>query len=269
MESADALARAAAALRALAVGDAMGRATELYDPAEIEDIYEEAITEFVEPVRLFDDEEWAAGETGQPTQIALEAATGASRADDEPAHADRIEQLPRAVTLGLMRPLTDVLATRWASGPSLAVAVAVSAAMEGHPAREALTVAARAAGAAGDERLGERIAQAGGIAQASGGRRPGAALREVFPPGSDAGMLVPFVLGLVYATQSARRAILEAINQGGHAPESAGIAGAICAAIVPISLPPAWAAEVERINEQQLDLTARRCLAARGAAAIE
>jgi ADP-ribosylglycohydrolase len=262
MTPTDASERVAAALRALAVGDAMGRATEHYEPAEIADIYEDAVTEFVEPVRLFDDEEWAAAETGLPTAAVIALAPPAR--GDEPGVADPIGRLPTGVALGLRRPLRDLLA-RPPEPPIAAMAAAVSAAVDGHPAREVLGLAAEGARAAGDAELAERIMQAGGIAQASGGRRAGAALRETFSPSGDARSVVPFILGVVYATQSARRAILEAVNQGGHAPETAAIAGAICGAIVPISLPPAWAAEVERVNNLDLAALAARYTAARAA----
>ncbi len=256
-------ARLVAAFQALAVGDAMGRATEAYEPAEIEEIYEDAIMEFVEPVRLFDDEQWAAAETGSPTEnaIAMALATTATSMN-EPSVVD-IVHLPRAVAIGAMRPLAAILAFPPANAGIAAVAAAVSAGIEGRPAHAALAASVQAAHAAGDGRLAAAIVEAGGIAQASGGRRAGVALRVRFSPAGDIGALTPFILGLVYATQSARRGILEAVNQGGHAPESAAITGAICAAVVPLSLPPAWAAEVERVNALDFTPIARRCVVAR------
>lgn len=265
MEPADILVRATAALRALAVGDAMGRATEHYDPAEIAEVYEDAITEFLEPVRLFDAEEWAAGEVGPPTRMVVALVPDG----DAPtirlyADAPVVDRLPAGVALGLLWPLGWVLSTPSRDAPVACIAAAMGAALDGHPAREVLGFGAQAARAAGDGTLAERIVEAAGIAQASGGRRPGGALREAFPPQGDAGALTPFILGLVYATQSARRAILEAVNQGGHAPEAAGIAGAVCAALAPSTLPGAWGAEVERLNDLDLQATARRYLAFRG-----
>jgi ADP-ribosylglycohydrolase len=101
------------------------------------------------------------------------------------------------------------------------------------------------------------------IAEESGGRQPGVALAELFPPAGGVDALVPFIFGIVYATQSARRAIVEALNQGGPAPVSAGIAGAICAAAVPGTLPRAWVAEVEQVNTLDLAGVARGYLDSR------
>jgi ADP-ribosylglycohydrolase len=262
MESADTLLRATAALRALAAGDAMGRATEYYTPAEIAEVYEDAVTDFLEPVRLFDEEAWEAAEVGPPTRLVLARAEAGDAAPAPPA--GDVAALPVAVARGLARSLEEVLAAGGESPPAVALAAAVSAAVEGHPARAVFGYAVEAARAAGDGDLAERILRAGGLAQASGGRWPGAALRDVFPPDGDAATVTAFTLGLVYATQSARRAILEAVNQGGHAPETAGISGAICAAIVPTSLPEAWGAAVERHNGLDLARAARRLVGARG-----
>ena len=267
MEPLDPLVRATAALRALAVGDAMGRATEYYDPAEITEVYEDLVTELFEPVRLFDEEEWAAGEIGPPTEQVIALSTeGESAAATSGPRGDTADALSAGVALGLARPLGAVLAGEASAAAVAAVAAAVGAAMEGYAGREVVGFASQAARVAGDDALAEAIMAAAGIAQASGGRHPGEALRAVFPPVGDAAAVTPFILGLVYGTQSARRAILEAVNQGGHAPETAGIAGAICAGISPTSLPEAWGADVERRNGLDLTAVAHRYLAARARA---
>ena len=267
MEPVDPLVRTTAALRALAVGDAMGRATEYYDPAEITEVYEDLVTEFLEPVRLFDEEEWAAGEIGPPTELVIAlSAEGEGAAASRDAGGDAVAALPAGVALGLARPLGALLAGEVAAAAVAAIAAAIGAALEGYTGREVVGLASQAARAAGDDALAERIIAAGGVAQASGGRHPGEALRTAFPPSGDDAAVTPFILGLVYGTQSARRAILEAVNQGGHAPETAGIAGAICAAIAPTSLPEAWGADVERRNGLDLAAVARRYLTARARA---
>ncbi|MER3419259.1 MAG: hypothetical protein C4290_01485, partial [Chloroflexota bacterium] len=62
-----------------------------------------------------------------------------------------------------------------------------------------------------------------------------------------------------------RRAIIDAVNQGGHAPETAAIAGAICAAAAPVTLPPSWWEVVERANpDLDLEQVARLFAALRG-----
>jgi ADP-ribosylglycohydrolase len=260
-------ARITAALRALAAGDAMGRATEHYRPAEIVDLYEDVVAEFLQPVRLFDDEPWQAGEIGPPTGMVLAQAPGGDGAAAFWSRdADAVERLPAALAPGLLWPLDRLLdGSEAPREPAQAcVAIALATALTGAQVSEVIGYSIRAAELAGDAVLAAGIGRATGLAQASGGRRTGEALAAEFPPSGDVRMIVPFILGLVYATQSARRAILEAVNQGGHAPETAGIAGAVCAAAAPASLPGAWGTEIERANDIDLEAQARRFVAARG-----
>ncbi len=263
MSQTETLTRIGAALRALVVGDALGRVTEHYTPEEILEVYEDIITDFVEPVRLFDEERWAAGEVGPPTAIVLEAAAhggvwpGATGAN--------VAHLPAGVAVGLARPLASLLHDVHGDGPLAAVAAGTAAAVDGYPFIEIVAAAARAARLAADDDLAEAILQAGGLGQASGGRLAGSVLRGRFPPDGDSRSVVPFVFGIVYALQSARRAIIDAVNQGGHAPETAAIAGAICAAAAPVTLPPSWWAVVERANpDLDLERAAQQFAALRG-----
>lgn len=226
-------ARALVVVQALAAGEAMGRATEHYRPDEIVEIYEDTVHDFVEPVRLFDDEEWLAGETGD-LLIAL---------------------LGDGPSVPFVPALRAVLSGRGAAGlPPLeaALAAALVAALDGSPLFQMPTRAAEAARAAGDPALAETILHAAGVAQASGGRRPGAALRAVVPPDGDPPTVLAFAIGVAYASVNARRAITEAVNQGGHAPTTAALAGALAAALAPTSLPGSWAALVEEVNDFSL-----------------
>ena len=248
--------RLTAALQALAVGDAMGRATEHYQPDEIIEVYDDVLRELVEPVRLADDEAWAQGEIGPPTARVLAALASLDAGDGE----QTIPAIAAAFPFSL---------TPDAAGDDLTIARAVlsaafEAAFNGLAAREALGAALRTATALGAEALAGDLTRAGGLAQASGGRRPGAALREAFPPDGPVGALIPFILALVYATQSARRALLDAVNEGGHAPETAGLAGALCAALLPASLPTSWVAEVEQVNDLDCAALAAETLARLG-----
>lgn len=227
--------RVLAVVQALAAGEAMGRITEHYRPEEIEEIYEDAVAEFLEPVRLFDDEPWAPAETGDLTAALL------GQGGDVPFAAGARAALRSEDSAGLP-PL------------EAALAAALSAALAGLPLFEIPARAAEAARRSGDPALAEAILQAVGLAQASGGRRPGQALRDAFPPDGDPETLLAFAVGVAYAAANARRAIPEAVNQGGHAPETAALAGALAAALAPPSVPRSWAAEVEAANG--LDLTA-------------
>lgn len=245
--------RLVAALRGLAVGEAMGRATEHYTAQEIIDVYEGPVTEFVEPVRAFDDEEWSAGEVGAFTRLVTALADAAVAPEvrwlEDAAETDRLAE---AVADGLRHSLDGLLAAPPRPAAHAAIAVGVAAACAGHTARDVLLYARTAVDDAGSAGLADAIGLAGRIAEESGGRQPGIVLTETFPPTAGVDALVPFIFGIVYGTQSARRAIVEAVNQGGPAPAAAAIAGAICAAAMPGTLPRAWAAEVEQIN--QLDL---------------
>lgn len=233
--------RVLAVIRALAAGEAMGRATEHYHPEEIEEIYEDAVVEFLEPVRLFDAEEWLAAETGE----LMAALIGAG--PDVP--------FVRGIRAALGRSPGTTLPPVEA-----ALAAALSTALAGSPLFELPASAAAAARGAGDSSLAEQIILAAGTAQASGGRRPGQALRGLFPPDGAPEMLLAFAIGLAYAAPNARRAILEAVNQGGHSPETAALAGALAAALAPTSVPRTWTADIERVNGFDLDQAARQLL---------
>lgn len=269
------LERTTAALRALAAGDAMGRATEHYRPDEIGEVYEEAITEFVEPVRLFDDEIWTAGEIGPPTEVVLAFTPQSEKADAGlPGIRAAVDRLPVALSIGLRYAVPDLpcapgsLPIAAGIEPSfLAVAAGITAAVDGFTIRDLIRHVMGKAEAIGDGTLVASLAEAVALAETSGGRNAGAILAAAFSPDGGVDALVPFIFGIVYATQSARRAIVEAVNQGGHAPQTAAIAGAICAAALPGTLPRAWGLEVERVNGLDLEAVARRYLAARMAAA--
>jgi ADP-ribosylglycohydrolase len=249
-------ARIVAALRALAAGDAMGRATEHYRPDEILDVYDGELEEFIEPVRLFDDEVWAPGETGAPTELVCALASLQAADIVWGEDATSVDRLPLALAAGLADAAITWLGAGTDAAAGTTLATAMQAALAGRAAHEVVALAEQAARAA-DARLAGAIREAVSVAQATGGRRPGEALRLRFSPDGESDQLTPFILGLVYATQSARRAILEAVNQGGHAPETAGIAGALCAAIAPGSLPETWGIAVESINGLHLDAVAR------------
>lgn len=261
----DLLARIVAALRGLAAGDAIGRATEHYQPDEIDEVYEDRITDFVTPVRLFDHQQWAEAETGPPTEIVLALAAGdaptAIRWHDD---ATAIDRLPVAVALGLSRPVGQAVAAAGEDAPLAAVAAAMAAALAGMSARVVVEQASAGALAAGGTLLAARILEAVGVAQGSGGRRAGLALYELFPADRDAEAATALICGLVYAAQSARRVIIEAVSLGGHAPTIAAIAGAICAAITPSSLPDAWGQRVEATNSIDLAAVAARYATRRG-----
>jgi hypothetical protein len=96
----DLISRIEAVLGAFAAGEAMGRATEEYAPDEIIEMYEDAVTDFVEPVRLFDDEVWAAGETGDGTTHVLNG-HGARALPSGVDEGTDIDLLPLGVALGL------------------------------------------------------------------------------------------------------------------------------------------------------------------------
>jgi ADP-ribosylglycohydrolase len=262
----DLISRIEAVLGAFASGDAMGRATEGYRPEEIAEVYEDAVAEFVEPVRLFDDEVWAEGEAGDATAHVVNG-HDPTALDARMTEYAGIDLLPLGVALGLQRRFDDP-ADVAGGAPVAAVAAGVSAALDEQSVSDVMRLAALAARGAGDDALAESIARAGGIAQASGGRRSGEALRGEFPPDGDARSVVAFVFGIVYATRSARRAIVESVNEGGHAPATAAIAGAICAALTPASLPRTWADTVGRINSHDFRAAAEAYALGRGTAHV-
>lgn len=262
--------RALAALRGLAAGDAMGAATEGYRPEEIADVYDAAVAELLEPVNLYPESEpdrgW--GQVGPVTRSALatvDLIAGGGILKDAGS-------LGWAVSLGIVLPDADPesaarAAARLAHGRGAAlgaaVAVAVAAGVNGLTARDAVAVAARAAGHAGDPTLAHGIIAAAGAGQGSGGREAGMVVGAEFPPGPTATEAVVFAFGVAFGTQSARRAIPQAVNQGGLASLTAGLAGAICGALIPATLVESWAGDVEAASGLDLEAVVDRLLAHR------
>ena len=235
--------RALAALQALAVGEAMGRITEHYQPAEIVEVYDDLLEDFIEPVRLFDDDPWQQAEVGALTTAVLSALLKRTVVTDD-AETRSLALLLAGVLNGGM-PVAE-------SGAEAAVGAMLAAAMQGVPISDALIAVLDACAPEPDLRSG--VSAAAGIAQSSGGRGVGDQLMERFSPHGGLEALLPFVIGVVYATQSARRAILEAVNHGGNAPLTAALAGLLAAALAPQTLPGAWVAEVAQAN--QIDFAA-------------
>jgi ADP-ribosylglycohydrolase len=264
--------RALAALRGLAVGDAMGAATEGYLPDEVIEVYEAPIVELVDPVNLYPEArpDRARGRVGPVTEGAIDA-VGVLSGRAEPVETPLVGW---AVALGIARAGADVepiltSARRFgkASSAVAAVAAAVAGGLAGYMMRDALSLAVRAAERAGGADLARRIVEAAGVAQASGGRGVGAAVAAVASPGPDVDDAVAFAFGVAFGAQSVRRALPQAVNQGGSASLTAGLAGALCGAVAPGSAVEAWIDEVESASNLDLRAVVERLLALRRARA--
>jgi ADP-ribosylglycohydrolase len=264
--------RALAALRGLAVGDAMGAATEGYLPDEVIEVYEAPIAELVDPVNLYPESrpDRMRGRVGPVTEGAVDAVGVLS------GRAEPVETPPAgwAVALGIAcagADLAPILASArrfGKAGPAVAaVAAAVAAGLAGYMMRDALSLAVRAAELAGDPALARRIVEAAGVAQASGGRGVGAAVAAVASPGPDVDDATAFAFGVAFGTQSVRRVLPQAVNQGGTASLTAGLAGALCAAVAPGSAVEAWIDEVESASNLDLRAVVERLLTLRRARA--
>lgn len=266
--------RAIAALRALAVGDAMGAATEGYRPEEIEEVYDARVMELVEPVNLYPesaaDRGYAAiGPVTRGALAAAEALAGRGATVEG-------EALGWAVAVGIATPVGEIeriveLARRFggeaAGAAGAAVAAGVAAGVGGYMARDAVGQAALAAERAGAARLAAAIARAAGIGQSSGGSAGGGAVgvqvAERYPPAGALESVVAFAVGVAFGAQSVRRAVPEAVNQGGEASLTAAIAGALCGGFAPGTAVEAWAREVEAVNGLDLAAVADGLLALR------
>jgi ADP-ribosylglycohydrolase len=271
MEAAEVHRRAVAVLRALAAGDAIGAAAEGYRPEEIIAVYDAPIGELLEPVNLYPESapDRARAAVGPVTRSALAAAdrlAGVSTADVD------ADAMGWAVALGIASPVDTlpamiadaaVLASGDAANAGTVVAAAISAGIGGYLARDAISFAALAAREAGAAGLADLIVRAAGLAQASGGRQAGAAVAAEVPPGPGCTLIAAFALGVAFGVQSVRRAILEAVNQGGAASHTAALAGAICASFAPATAVEAWADEVERVSGLHLGRVAGGLLALR------
>jgi ADP-ribosylglycohydrolase len=263
--------RAIGALRGLAVGDAMGAATEGYLPDEVEEVYDAPIAELVDPINLYPDaaEDRPRATAGSVTREALSLADAIIRNEPLPPAPDSIGW---AVPLGIISPVDDLERITTAvqsvsdvatAASAAAVAAAVAAGVSGYMARDAISLAIRAAEQAGSPEVARRIVQAAGEAQASGGRRVGEAVGATVPPGPSVADVTAFAFGIAFGAQSVRRAIPEAVNQGRRASLSAALAGALCGAIVPGSTVESWSDDVEEASEIDLTAIAGRLLEAR------
>ena len=253
METVEVRRRAVAVLRALAAGDAIGAAAEGYRPEEIIAVYDAPIGELLEPVNLYPESvpDRARAAVGPVTRSAIAAAERMAEASTADVDADA---LGWAVALGIAWP-ADAVPAMIAEARDLvgsdagiagaAVAAAISAGIGGYLARDTISLAVLAAREAGAAGLADLIVRAAGLAQASGGRQPGAAVAVEVPPGPGSTMIVAFALGVAFGAQSVRRAILEAANQGGTASHTAALTGALCASSAPATAVEAWADEVE------------------------
>jgi ADP-ribosylglycohydrolase len=263
--------RAIGALRGLAVGDAMGAATEGYLPDEIEEVYDAPIAELVDPINLYPDStaDRQQAIVGTVTREALDVAESLIRGESPLLAEDSIGW---AVPLGIIATVDDIESVvRSVSGVTdvvtaaagAAVAAAVAAGVSGYMVRDAISLAVRAAELAGSPDVARRIVLAAGEAQASGGRQAGAAVGASFPAGPGVVEVTAFAFGVAFGAQSVRRAIPEAVNQGRRASLSAALAGAICGAIVPGSTVETWSDQVEEASEIDLTSIAGRLLEAR------
>jgi ADP-ribosylglycohydrolase len=138
-----------------------------------------------------------------------------------------------------------------------AVAGAVSAALDGRPGTEVLTVALRASKEA--ERLrpsGEGAAVTRAIAEIHSdlARRGHLAVDDIaqqyFPNMPQ--YIVPLAIGLALVTRSARRTALIAANIGGDADSVASIGGAIAGALHPETVNEDWFRVVNAVNQNEL-----------------
>lgn len=271
MTNAEARRRASAALRGLAVGDALGAATEGYRPEEVENVYDAPITELTEPVNLYPESEpdRARAEVGPVTRAAI---AGGRRLLGAPGGLIDGDALGWAVPVGIItaagpvEPLVEA-ATAFATGEAraagAAVAAAVAAGIGGFMARDTVAQATLAAVVAGCPALAHAIIRATGIGQASGGRLVGAQIAAECPPGPGPAAAVAFAFGVAFGAQSVRRAMLEAVNQGGESSLTAALVGALCGSFAPATTVETWASEVETANGLNLDALAERLLARR------
>jgi ADP-ribosylglycohydrolase len=263
--------RAIGALRGLAVGDAMGAATEGYLPDEVEEVYEAPVAELVDPINLYPESvaDRQRAVIGDVTRAAIEAADALSRGERPHLAEDSIGW---AVPLGIISTVDDIesIVTTVADVTDVetaacgaAVAAAVAAGVSGYMARDAISLAVRAAELAGSPAVSQRIILAAGEAQASGGRQVGAAVGASYPAGPGIVDVTAFAFGDAFGAQSVRRAIPEAVNQGRRASLSAALAGAICGAIIPGSTVESWSDQVEEASDIDLTALAGRLLDAR------
>jgi ADP-ribosylglycohydrolase len=156
-----------------------------------------------------------------------------------------------------------------AVGAAAAVAGAVSAAIDGRPASEVLTVAIRASTEAESLRpCGEASTIAAAIQEIYSDLTTRKHLvvdelaNEYFPDKPQT--IVPLAISLALVTQSAQQTVLLAANIGGDSDSVASIGGAIAGALHPETVNQEWFEVVNLINKDDLldvatSLAALRC----------
>ncbi len=146
-----------------------------------------------------------------------------------------------------------------------AVAAAVSAAVEGWPAGyvmlQALQAAKLAEGYGNPDNLvpvAAQIQTAIDLAAEFTGSELWERVDSEIGWGFSANQAVPAALTAACTLLNAKEAILLAVNRGGDADAVAGIAGAVAAAINPLSLPRKWIETVKTVNGLDMDSLARQ-----------
>jgi len=145
--------------------------------------------------------------------------------------------------------------TRSALSAACAIAAAYSAALEGFDKRDLLEAAIEAASLGnqfGEDDLCPDVARRLQWVRKNVGKGK-SGLRKWLNPGFSAWEGATFALALVMLYDSARDAILAAVNEGGDADSIASMAGGIVAARNPGTLPEDWVEVVKRAND--LDFT--------------
>jgi ADP-ribosylglycohydrolase len=146
--------------------------------------------------------------------------------------------------------------TRSALSAACAVAVAYSAALEGYDKRiilEAAIEGATLGNHLGEDDLCPDVARRLQWVRKNVGKGKSGSRRNGLNPGFPAWEGATFALALVMLYDSAKDAILAAVNAGGDADSIASMAGGIVAARNPDTLPQEWVEIVKR--ENNLDFT--------------
>lgn len=158
--------------------------------------------------------------------------------------------------------------TKSALSAACAMAVAISAAIEGWSKHEVIEVALKASELGeklgvedGNPKVSHRIKLGIEIAKKYAGANLASLLyHKLNPPGFKAWESVPYALSMVYGLNSAEDIILGIVNHGGDADSVASMAGSLSAAMMPNTLPKNWVKTVEKANNLHLSDIALKLL---------
>jgi ADP-ribosylglycohydrolase len=260
-----------AALTGVAVGDALGKMTEGFWPPEIYSRYGGRVETFLSPQQLHSSHVWAYAEVTDDFKMKAEIKEKATHSGNgAPMRVAPIGILHSPTHLKeLINDVEQACScthnTRSALSAACAIAAAYSAALEGFDIKSIIEASIEAAFLGNQLGMDDFCPDVARRLQwmSKNVEKEQKGLRNWMNPGFRAWEGATFALALVMKYDSAKDAILAAVNEGGDADSIASMAGGIVAARNPDTLPAEWVEIVKRENNLEFMSLAERLMVLR------